>query len=345
MRNWASICQIMRHADKQDEMAYQKYIKDMVLEIGLGWHVEQIIEQPSLRLGSMDRIVPDILVSKDCRNRFVVEVKKPGHVKTSKDIDQLVSYMKQLETSVGIYWGDEMEVYYKNIGDGSQPILLMSLHFKSFDSNGEDFVSLFSENCFSIENILSFMREKEAKRAFESNVERLLKDITASNFQDEFLDVLKTYLMKKGESENIVDAVLSQVVFRLSAKSEDVDNIAMKDVTEYSHATEKKVKKRRRDNSKARHYAYNLIKQIIEKNSTFSFEQLYAIFNSKDYIENVVQVKDESRWFMDEEDIITIADGTKIVISNQWGFKNRCKPKMDNVRAVAKKYGIEVLLP
>lgn len=48
---------------------------------------------------------------------------------------------------------------------------------------------------------------------------------------------------------------------------------------------------------------------------------------------------------MDEEDIINIADGTRVVISNQWGFNNNSKKKMDHLRKIATKYGLDITLP
>lgn len=69
------------------------------------------------------------------------------------------------------------------------------------------------------------------------------------------------------------------------------------------------------------------------------------IFGRKNYIENITQIKDESRWFIEENDIIKIADGTKVVVSNQWGFRNNSKPKMTRLREIARKYGIDDTLP
>lgn len=340
MINWRMLCQMMNHADRQNEMTYQKYIQDMILEIGLGWHKEQIIEQLSLQLGSIERLVPDIIVKKDSRNCFVIEVKRPGHVKTQKNIDQLISYMKQIETPVGIYWGDELEVYYKNIGDGSQPILLMSLQFKISDTYGEDFVSLFSEPTFSIENIYKFKKKQEDKLVFETNVQRLLKEVLIPDFQKELIEVLKNYLIEKGEEREVVENVLDQInISILTSSRSDINEKDIIDVLPLISPSNDGGFRRNRGSTQR--YAYNLIKQIIEKNLHLSFNQLYAIFNKRNHIEDLTQVKDKKRWFMNKEDIITLADGTKVVISNQWGFNGSCKARMDNLRFIARKYGID----
>lgn len=48
---------------------------------------------------------------------------------------------------------------------------------------------------------------------------------------------------------------------------------------------------------------------------------------------------------MDDKDIIKIADGTRVVISNQWGFNNNRKVKMDRLREIASKHGLDTTLP
>ena len=344
MVNWNMLCQIMSHADRQNEMTYQKYIKDMILEIGLGWHKEQIVEQLSLQLGSIERLVPDIIVKKNNRNCFVIEVKRPGHIKTQKNIDQLISYMKQIETPVGIYWGDGVEVYYKNIGDGSQPILLMSLQFKMSDTHGEDFVSLFYEPTFSIENIYKFKKKQEAKLVFETNVQRLLKEVLIPDFQKELIEVLKNHLIEKGEEREVVENVLDQInISILTSSRSDINEKNIIEVLPLISPSNDEGFRRNRGSTQR--YAYNLIRQIIEKNLHLSFNQLYSIFNRRNHIEDITKVKDKKRWFMNREDIITLTDGTRVVISNQWGFNGSCKARMDNLRLIARKYGIDDSLP
>lgn len=99
MASWSKVCEILtKYANRENEMTYQKSIIDLLMEMNLGWHKNQIAEQLSMQLGSKERLIPDVVITKDDRNMFVMEVKEAAHLKTEKDIDQLVSYMKQLET-------------------------------------------------------------------------------------------------------------------------------------------------------------------------------------------------------------------------------------------------------
>lgn len=348
MASWSKICEILnKYANRENEMAYQRSIIDLLMEMNLGWHKNQIDEQLSMQLGSKERLIPDVVITKDDRNRFVMEVKEAAHVKTQKNIDQLISYMKQLETSVGIYVGRELEVYYKNLGDGSEPKLIMSLNFKPEDEYGDDFMTLFSESEFTVQKVNDYLKALEAKMAFETNVNGLVSYLLSPVFQEELKLIIGTHFSDRGD--DVVNTALEAVTFDIHRST---DNQAMKDVkcgtaeSHYSpHAERLRIRHKGGNNGIAQRYAYNLIKGIIEKNPNLSFKSLYDIFGYKNYIEDIDKVSDETRWCMDDEDIIKIADGTRVVISNQWGFNNHSKRKMDRLREKASKFGLDITLP
>ena len=342
--DWSNICKVMRYADKRNESTYQGFIKEMILEEKLGWNPSQITEQLSLQLGSTERLVPDLVVRKDDRNSFIVEVKKPGHKKTNGDIDQLLSYMKQLETPVGIYWGDEVELYYKTIGDGSAPILMMHLNFDVLCEDGDTFISLFSEKAYSVDEVCKFKDEREAKNTFEQKVNELLSEVSSPEFKEELRGFIIGHLQKRGASKDVEAEVMNKISVSVTVDPTDekshmdnaIENKQSIDEESYINVGRRGVVQR---------YAYKLIRQIIEKNRGLNFEQLYAIFKRKNRIEKVSLVEDRKRWFMAEEDLITLSDGTRVAISNQWGLNGASKPNMDNLREVAKRFGIDTSLP
>lgn len=348
MASWAKICDILeKYANRESEMAYQKSIIDLLLEMNLGWHKNQIEEQLQIQLGSTERLIPDVVIFKDSHNKFVMEVKKPDHVRTKKNIDQLVSYMKQLETPIGIYVGKELEVYCKNIGYGSEPKLLMSLDFSPEDEYGNDFLTLFSESEFSTDKVIEYLKANEEKKAFESKVNDLVSHFRSSDFQEELKLIIGAHFSNRGN--DVVDKALEAVVFDIHSSCDDEEEMTDTRRNEcksdyVSRPSCKREKCKSKNKGIAQRYAYQLIKGIIEKNADLSFKGLYEIFGYKNYIEDIEKITDEKRWCMDEEDIIRISDGTRVVISNQWGFNNNCKIKMDRLREKASKFGLDTTL-
>lgn len=345
MANWTRICRDMdKYAHKDSERNYQESFIDLVIE-GLGWKPEQIEEQKTLIMGCSERLIPDIVVSSDNGSQFVVEVKKPDHIRTQKDIEQLVSYMKQLETPVGIYVGKNLEVYYKTIGDGTEPILVLSLFFDQEESLGEEFVKLFSAQNFSSDNILAFLEKKSASERFSKNVATLTESISSNVFCDILSEFVIEFFEPEGYSQDEIKTALSQ--FEIVIRKREGNKLDHAECNYRGSMSTSPIQRSGANRNKgiAQRYAFNLIRQILEKNKELHFRQLYSIFNRKNYIEDINNIKDESRWCMDERDIFTSTDGTKIVVSNQWGFRNACKTKMDNLRTIAKGYGIDISLP
>lgn len=345
MATWANICQLVKYADCSSEINYQTSIKEMVLEVGLGWHADQISEQQSLTLGSTSRLVPDIILKKDDANFFIIEMKEATHLKMEKDISQLVSYMKQLETPVGIYIGNEIEVYYKYLGDGSLPLCVLSLSFNSDDPKGEDFVRLFSEKTFSIESLKEYAETVKEKAEFESKVKTVLDEMTAPDYESTTLrDVILNHYTLKGVEQDVTSEALSRLSIRIEHRVERTLSNKIDSINETIRPSFHK--RRNIKKSGARGFAYGLTKAIIERNPTLSFQQLHSLFGyRKNYIEKSSDIKVEKCWYTSDEDIITLSDGTPIAISNQWGFNNNCKPKMDRLREIASRFDIDASLP
>lgn len=223
----------------------------------------------------------------------------------------------------------------------------MSLDFKPEDEDGDNFMTLFSESEFTVEKINDYLKALEEKMAFETNVNVLVSYLLSPVFQDELKLIIGTHFSNRGD--DVVNAALEAVTFDIHKYADNQVREDVKCETAESHASPHTERMRTRHNGRnngvAQRYAYNLIKGIIEKNPNLSFRSLYNIFRYKNYIENIDNVSDETRWCMDDKDIIKIADGTRVVISNQWGFNNNCKVKMDRLREIASKFGLDTTLP
>lgn len=340
---WANICQLIKYADTSSELNYQKSIIVMVLETGLGWQPAQISEQKSLTLGSTNSLVPDIILKKDDYNTFIVEMKEASHIKRECDIAQLISYMKQLETPIGVYIGNEIEVYFKNLGDGSEPLCILSLAFNPNDENGEEFIKLFSEKSFSIKALKEYAEYVREKAIFESEVQTMFNEISSQDFINSTLqDIIHKYYSIKGFDSDVISETLSRLSIKISLKTDsNCETNIPEEVIKYSIPR----KRSGGNQGTAQRFAYCLVKAIIDKHPNYNFQQLYNIFGRKNYIEELSKMKDKLRWCHSEEDIIRISDGTEIVVSNQWGFNNHCKPKMDRLRKIASQLGIDSSLP
>lgn len=350
--DWKSICTFMKYAKISDEKAYQDFLKEILLENCLGWDSDDIEEQRSITLGSTQRLIPDLIVSKDDKVQFIIEVKQPFHSRKHEDIEQLTSYMKQLEVNIGIFVGGTIEVYYKKIGEGSEPQLLLSTSFKSEEPNGEKFANLFSASSFSVENIerlyQKYIQEKKVNEEVNEIIEWLNEPVAIECVRQ----LLTEYLESNKKSGTAIEKALNSVLISIqSANKCDKTKPDANEKVITSHTLHIDYKKldsttsptKLRIAGKVKDIAFNLVREILHINSNKTFSQLYDIFGKANYIKAIKDIDNPKRWFMDE--VFTSSDGTKFVISNQWGLNGGSKPKFDYLVEIAKSFEIEVIIP
>ena len=110
------------------------------------------------------------MIKRDGEDEFVIEVKRPSHKQSKKDVEQLLSYMRLLKLSVGIYIGEHLEFFY-DMPTSKEPVSVMKVSLEIDNKLGARFVGKFSKADFSKEAIIDFCEEriKEMQRQASLN--------------------------------------------------------------------------------------------------------------------------------------------------------------------------------
>lgn len=217
---WERICnRIKKYARVETEQEYEGSLCDILIEDGLKWSSNNIKRQDSVRIGSMQSLRPDIIVYKDDKPQFIIEVKKPTHKQSVNDITQLVSYMKQLEVKVGIYIGEKIDVYYKQIGSGLKEVTLLTVSFDPNDKAGDLFCKLFNANNFSdyeIENYYkNWLKEQEETDIIEKEISFL-----ESREGKEIIELfLKNHFISRHIETSIANKIIDSIDIQLTRKN------------------------------------------------------------------------------------------------------------------------------
>ena len=201
-----------------EEDTYHGNIENQLISLGWAPWRGEIKHKPSLRIGNRGSMQPDILVSRDGEDQFVIEVKRPNHSQLGEDINQLESYMRQLKLEVGLYIGERLEIFYDKPGS-KHVVSVMKISLDLDEKRGSRFVELFSKEGFSKKEIVEFCEERlrEIKRQASLNN---IRDSLIANAQTQISESLRPYLMDKyGNtfSEDEIKGMLSQLRFTASA--------------------------------------------------------------------------------------------------------------------------------
>lgn len=358
---WNKIVRYLLKDYKMDviESIYQSTIEQL-LDILLGW--DEICSRKNLPIGNGNSLQPDILVKKGDEEQFVIEVKRPSHMRTSDDCNQLVSYMRQSKLNVGIYIGEKIEIIY-DLPNCSKYVSVMTIELKQDDENGVRFVELFSKNNFSKEAVVKFCEERlEEKRRQEKLKE--FKELLISDSQKQITDALKAYI--NGKYGNIfiddsVDEMLSSLIFTARPKyaPQQPTILSTPIVTSSMLGTDVVKTKKQRDNTKysinggeflcKNRFVYQIVKMYVAEHPTKSFAEIEQVFKPEyqgtnrgvirtiDYIRSKGYKDAERRFFMDEDEFLYDSCGVSFVVCTQWKIDN-----VTNVVNLARRLGYNV---
>ena len=178
-----------------DEDSFHTLIETQLQHLGWAKFKGEICHKPNIHIGNNNRIEPDILIKRDGEDEFVIEVKRPSHKQSKKDIEQLLSYMRLLKLSVGIYIGEHLEIFY-DMPTSKEPISIMKVSLEIDNKLGARFVGKFSKADFSKEAIVDFCEERIKEMQRQASLNKI-KESLIGDAQQQISESLLPYLMEK----------------------------------------------------------------------------------------------------------------------------------------------------
>ena len=122
--------------------------------------LNEIETQRKLHIGSTDREIPDIILKKDDKDLFIVELKQYSLTRNDDFEKQLLNYMSHtdIRLSIGILVCKNLYLYYYNHSDNKNDCI--EIPFKKDNELGIKFMELFNKNNFDVENAKKFIQSE-----------------------------------------------------------------------------------------------------------------------------------------------------------------------------------------
>lgn len=219
---WNNLCKIHHSLLGEPEQKVQNVWETIFSEFfGYSKLLNEIDAHRTMRLGSTDRLIPDIIIKNNTKDLFVVELKQPSLTKDVTYELQIISYLKQLHADLGILICDRIVLidYDYNKPDNEQKDFDIS--FTPDNEDGIAFIELFSKETFSPEKVKAFIDSKtKAKRneiAIKSEItteliNNLLQNYFASKYsKDDYEKVRKSFNITICFNEEIKTVVHNNV--------------------------------------------------------------------------------------------------------------------------------------
>lgn len=175
---------------------------------------DEIISKKTIHLGSTDRIIPDIVLSKDKKDFAIIELKKSCLPYDEKYKEQLFSYLKQLKVTIGILITNKIELFLYDYEKSDNEQKSIEIDFIKDNNLGEKLIELLDKNKLDIEQIRDFAESNSKIK------EDLLKIKELTN-EDFVKDILLDYYKKNGFNELSVDNYINSIHINIKYKKDD----------------------------------------------------------------------------------------------------------------------------
>ncbi|MBP5380600.1 MAG: hypothetical protein J6Y39_02585 [Bacteroidaceae bacterium] len=203
-----------------EEEPYHKQIEAQMQHLGwLKWRNE-ICHKENVQIGRT-HIQPDITIKKDGEVQFVIEVKRPVYTQKATDVNQLVSYIRQMKTQVGIYIGEHIEIFYDKNGM-RDALSVQQIPIELNNKRGARFVEIFSQENFSKETIIDFCEECIEEQHRQESLNKIKEGLIADT-QQQVAEALRPYLAEKYNgkfTEDEIKQMLSTIHFSATMDGE-----------------------------------------------------------------------------------------------------------------------------
>lgn len=345
--NWKEIIDILRVDFESNSL--ENRFKDHIISCLriLGWKTNNgtIEREKSLPIGNNNYIRPDILLCKD--NAILpVEAKRPDNVCNERQVSQLISYMRQLKSNVGIYIGNDIRFFYDNPNDQDSAICVFKIELDENDDNGITLCELLTYNNFDKEYFELFCKEQYEKHYERKRLKERIDAFFYDGNVDNYLkNLIVELFVKEGFCKDEIEKELSEISidinFNSKLNSYIPDNVSSVKVKSEIHKSDNKDKRKEefsldgKEYHSQRRFVHAVVKKYIEDHPNITFEELERAF-PKDLINNsntikgvVVKYKEIEVYSIEHPDIlnrflikkkekISLNDNTIIVVYGEW---------------------------
>lgn len=212
--NWIEIVETLQPyiVGNSIESRYQQEIEICFKMLGWKQSNGTMQSQVSLNIGHRNTIRPDIVLYKNDLPVLPIEIKRPSNNCNGQQEQQLMSYMRQLRLNVGLYIGENIQLFYDNPEDIDNPISILKVELNKEDANGVTICELLSYSRFNSATLESYCRDRYKEVISGRNLLLALSQFLLHDAaEDNMKTLLRTKFVHEGYPSHLVDEELRKL--------------------------------------------------------------------------------------------------------------------------------------
>ena len=336
-------CKIKNCKEQEYQFAFERIFQN------LGWLEMrgELVPQHPIRFGSTQTYYADIVIKNDNNTNYIVELKRPNVHTGENHLEQLRSYMVQLDTYFGILIGDTLQVYFGK----KQPIMVCDIPFAANSQGGIEIISMLSKSKFSNDLLKEFCNKQIENESERQKIKTRLSELCSNKGQELLYELLGRFLAKEFLPDD-VKGMLDEVEISIRKKGCQIDSTT----DNIYKCSDERGTTSGRD---ATRYVFNginypknrlvwaIVNSYAKQNNVSNVSQLKIVFPNSLQGKWVVENCDVARRILGEKEYpkrfftrlheIIKLQNENVVVSTQWGIGN-----IDRFVAQAKKLGFDV---
>lgn len=352
--NWIEIVETLKsYVNKNSiESEYQKEIENCLKILGWKKSNNTMQSQFQLPIGNGNFIRIDIVLN----SILPIEIKRPSNICSVKQESQLMSYMRQLRSNVGLYIGENIQLFYDNPNDKDSAISVFKVDLSEEDTNGVTICELLDFKNFDIQKLEYFCQKHYEEIVIYKKFQQCFAEFfSVSNVHKNIKNLIKDKFIRDGFDEDLLDSELQKLTINVQRKANcqreklDIESTIRKsEDADIAYLFNGNLYKKNKPGYGIGRLVLHVIKQFVKDNPDITLEQLNVCFPAdlcyyKSYNAFIVEKEcidegDKGRFFLNERDIIVLQDFKKITVSNQWGDEKYLKKYFQSFLEKAREY-------
>ena len=360
--NWIEIVETLKsYVNKNSiESEYQKEIENCLKILGWKKSNNTMQSQFQLPIGNGNFIRIDIVLN----SILPIEIKRPSNICSVKQESQLMSYMRQLRSNVGLYIGENIQLFYDNPNDKDSAISVFKVDLSEEDTNGVTICELLDFKNFDIQKLEYFCQKHYDEIVIYKKFQQCFAEFfSVSNVHKNIKNLIKDKFIRDGFDEDLLDSELQKltinvqrndssfIISKANCQREKLDiesTIRKSEDADIAYLFNGNLYKKNKPGYGIGRLVLHVIKQFVKDNPDITLEQLNLCFPAdlchyKSYNAFIVEKEcidegDKGRFFLNERDIIVLQDLKEITVSNQWGDEKYLKKYFQSFLEKAREY-------